>query len=927
MRVWVLGDIRAGDAELIPNERQRRILAALVLAGPSGIGVEQLAVRVWEETEEPPDPVRTLRTYVSRLRAGIGDPDGDLIVTRPGGYALSADPDDIDASVFERRTAEAARELDPYVALELYDEALSLWSGPAFGDLAHVDWFRPEAARLEELRLAAEESRLRLRLDADRHADVSADAERLLSEHPYREQLTAIRAMALYRSGRQVDALAELDRLRGRLREDLGIDPSPELQELEVKILGHDPDLAPGGSGGRRLRGYRLGSRIGEGSYSIVYRSTQPSIGREVAVKVIRRELANERRFIQLFQAEAQMVARLQHPRIVPLHDFWRETDSAYLVMPWLEGGSLAKRLRNGPLQLDETVRVVRHVAAGLDFAHSRGVIHRDVKPSNVLFDGDNNAYISDFGIAFIETTTENENPVVRSAGSPAYAAPEQFADDPLGPGVDIYALAVMTYQLLHGSLPWPESATTLALLRHHRNGLPPLRLGNHPVEQAVNALLRRATATDPADRPAAPSEFATELAAIVSSRPTQTDATVPVNPYRGLAAFEEPDAPFFFGREEIVAHVVDKLRSEPMALLVGPSGSGKSSILRAGAIPALRRQGWLPIVITPSADPIGSLATALESISTDSHSIRADLENSLPLPGIVLRVAPDSPVVVAVDQLEELFTIAPTEDAEAFLTTLASAVTADNAQLRVIASIRADFFGHPLSSPSFGPLAGPATVTIGPMAAEQLAAAISEPARLTGVEVEQALVAQLAADTAGRTGSLPLMQFALTRAWEERSGTTVTVTDYERLGGLTGTLVGSAETLWERLSPVEQDATRRLLPRLVQIGDEVTRRREQVGATVAIDGVDPNLIETLVAARLVTLDRDDATREPTIELSHESLIGAWPRPGALDRGQRHRSVDGPAPACRRVGVGHSRSPRRPPVRRRPSSGSPGSSI
>jgi serine/threonine protein kinase/DNA-binding SARP family transcriptional activator len=882
VRVCVLGDIRAGTSGRpvpISNERQQRILAALVIAGRSGLGVEQLVTRVWDEANEPPDAVRALRTYVNRLRNAMGENGGELVATRPGGYSLAVVPEDIDSAVFERRAADASRELDPFSALELYDEALGLWSGAAYGDLAHLDWVRPEAVRLDELRLSAEESRLLIRLDADRHADVAADVGRLILENPYREQLTAIRATALYRSGRQVEALAGLEQHRARLRDNLGVDPSPELQELEVKILNHDRDLVSSNAGGRRLRGYRLGNRIGEGAYSIVYRATQPSIGREVAVKVIRKELANESDFIRHFEAEAQLVARLQHPRIVPLYDFWREADSAYLVMPWLEGGSLAKRLRNGPLSLEETVRVVRHVAAGLAFAHNRGVIHRDVKPSNVLLDSEGNAYVSDFGIALTEISVADETPVPLAAGSPAYAAPEQLGDASIGAGVDTYALAVMAYELLNGSLPWPESATTATLVQHHRSGLPPLQLSDSRVEHAVNSILTRATATDPADRPATVADFAAELAATISAQPPRTGAAQLVNPYRGLAAFEEPDAPFFFGRKDLVATIVEKISEEPLALLVGPSGSGKSSLLRAGVVPALRSEGSLPVVVTPSPDPVGSLALALESISTAaSGSIRANLEAGDPLAVIVARIAPGSRVVIAVDQMEELFTLATAEDAETFLAALASSVTASGSNLRAIASIRADFFGYPLASPSFGELAGPATVTIGPMRAEQLASAIAKPSRLSGVEVEEALVAELAAETAGRAGSLPLMQFALTRAWDERSGSAMTLADYEGLGGLTGTLVRSAEAIWGRLSSSDRDAARRLLPRLVQIGDEVTRRREEVGWAMSLAGVEPGLVDALVEARLVTLDRDQATREPTIELSHEALIEAWPR-------------------------------------------------
>lgn len=881
MRVNVLGDIRADAGSgpaLISNERQQRTLVALVLAGDAGLGVETLVTRVWDEADEPPDAVRSLRTYVNRLRTAIGQQGSVVVTTRPGGYALAMQPDGLDATVFERIVTRAAHELDPHVALELYDEALALWSGPAFRDLAHLDWVRPEAVRLDEMRLSAEEARLRIRLDAGRHTDVAADAARLMLSNPHREQLTAIRATALYRSGRQAEALGELEQHRSRMREDLGVEPSPELQELEVRILNQDPDLIASHAGGRRLRGFRLGNRVGEGALSIVYRATQPSVGREVAIKVIREELANEKEFIRRFEAEAQLVARLHHPRVVPLYDFWREADGAYLVMPWLEGGSLARQLQAGPLSLEDTVGAVHHVAAGLDFAHGRGVIHRDVKPSNVLLDGEGNAYISDFGIALTEASGDAD-PWPLSAGSPAYAAPEQFGGGSIGPGVDIYALAVMTYELLVGSLPWPESATTATLLHHHRQGLPPVELADDTAAHAVNAILAKATATDPAERFASSAEFAEELAATVSARPARTEVERSVNPYRGLAAFEEPDAPFFFGREDLVATILDNLDREPVTLLVGPSGSGKSSVLRAGVIPALRSGGSLPVVVTPTSDPVGSLASAMESISTTaSGDIRSDLDAGESPVAIIERIAPGSSVVIAIDQLEELFTLAGPEDAERFLAVLAASVTAGPSSLRVIASIRADFFAYPVASPSFGAIAGPATVTIGPMRAEQMATAISEPARLSGVDVEAALIAELTAEAAGRPGSLPLMQYALTRTWDERSGSTLTLEDYERLGGLTGALVRSAESVWASLGTADRDAARRLLSRLVHVGDEATRRREEVGAAMSLPGVGQGLIEMFTDARLVTLDRNQTTREPTIELSHEALIEAWPR-------------------------------------------------
>ena len=163
--------------------------------------------------------------------------------------------------------------------------------------------------------------------------------------------------LALYRSGRQAEALRAYQTTRSRLNDELGIEPSAGLRSLEEMILMNDPSLdlgtevsLPGeeARSGLSLRGYELRDVIGEGAYGLVYRAYQPAVGREVAVKVIRPELANDPRFIRSFETEAQTVASLEHPHILPLYDYWREPDAAYLVTRLMRGGSLADRLGNG---------------------------------------------------------------------------------------------------------------------------------------------------------------------------------------------------------------------------------------------------------------------------------------------------------------------------------------------------------------------------------------------------------------------------------------------------------------------------------------------------------------------------------------------------------------------------------------------------
>src|SRR4029079_1491529 len=151
---------------------------------------------------------------------------------------------------------------------------------------------------------------------------------------------------------------------------------------------------------GRAIRGYALGARLGNGGMGVVYRAVQPLVEREVAIKIILPQYADHPDFIHRFEAEAQLVARLEHPHIVPLYDYWREPGVAYLVMRLLRGGSLHDLLQQGPLPLSLTLRVVDQVGAALHIAHRAGVGHRDLKPANILLDTEQNAYLADFGIA-----------------------------------------------------------------------------------------------------------------------------------------------------------------------------------------------------------------------------------------------------------------------------------------------------------------------------------------------------------------------------------------------------------------------------------------------------------------------------------------------------------------------------------------------
>src|SRR5262249_5807268 len=178
----------------------------------------------------------------------------------------------------------------------------------------------------------------------------------------------------------------------------LQVDGLPgEFPPLRIDRL---PPTPPAVAFGRSVRGYELREEVGSGDFGIVYRAYQPSVGREVAIKIIRPDLVNQPSFVRLFEAEAQLVAQLEHPYIVSLYDYWRDPEGAYLVMRWLRGGSLREALERGPWNVESASRLLAQVGSALAYAHRQGVVHRDLKPANVLLDEDGNGYLSDFVIA-----------------------------------------------------------------------------------------------------------------------------------------------------------------------------------------------------------------------------------------------------------------------------------------------------------------------------------------------------------------------------------------------------------------------------------------------------------------------------------------------------------------------------------------------
>ena len=736
----------------------------------------------------------------------------------------------------------------------------------------------------------------------------------------------------------------------------------------------------------QQVKGYEIVERIGVGGFGAVYRAYQPGIEREVAIKVILPEVSQHPDFIRRFEAEAQMIARLEHINIVPLYDYWRDSRGTYLVMRWLRGGSLADRLKQGAIEIEVTGKIMVQIASALMAAHQSNIIHRDIKPANILQDEEGNAYLSDFGIAKdankIDGSVTGADTII---GSLDYISPEQARSENVTPKTDIYSLGVVLYEMLTGEHPFPNLSSVERFYKHINDPLPDITGLPLKIIDAVNQVIQKATAKKPADRyddvlafadafleaahlkqqpmperlveiltpreqevlqlmvnGLSNKEIADKLVVTLNSiksyqsriyrklgvknrvqaiaRGRELDllygdaampqslldasstviATLPEpeNPYKGLHAFQSADSQDFFGREAITRKLIDRLKEKDQwqrfLAVVGPSGSGKSSLVRAGLIPAIWRgelpgsDRWFTVEMLPGSNPLDELEVALLRVSTEhSGNLKEHLErDARGLLRATQLILPDDDyeLVLIVDQLEEVFTLVEDEaQCEHFLDLLFTAANDQRSCVRIIVTLRADFYDRPLRYPDFGEMLRTRMETILPLSADELERAIVNPAARVGVKFEEGLVPTIIDEVSYQPGALPLLQYALTELFERCDKRTLTHQAYSDMGGTVGALAKRADVLFAEFDDAGREAVHQMFLRLVTLGEgiEDTRRRTPREELRGISD-DPDLmdevIDTYAAYRLLSLDHDPASHQPMVEVAHEAILREWER-------------------------------------------------
>ncbi|MEG4797561.1 CHAT domain-containing protein, partial [Microcoleus sp. LAD1_D1] len=364
----------------------------------------------------------------------------------------------------------------------------------------------------------------------------------------------------------------------------------------------------------------------------------------------------------------------------------------------------------------------------------------------------------------------------------------------------------------------------------------------------------------------------------------------IPPNPYQGLSAFSEEDANFFFGQENFVNKLVEVTQTQPLVAVVGPSGSGKSSVVYAGLIPKLRKEGhWLIESFRPGKEPFLPLASALvrqlEPEAGETQKLReavglaGDLQNGrITLQQVVSRILDRNPgkrLLLVADQFEELYTLCQVkEEQERFVNELLTAITQQN--ITLVLTLRADFYGYVLSYRPFRDALQEFTPQLlSSMKREELQQAIELPAQKLAVQLEAQLTQRILDDVGEEPGNLPLLEFALTRLWEKQINRELTHQAYEEIGGVKKAIANHAEQIYQKLSETEKKQAQRIFVQLVRPGEgtEDTRRI----ATRAEVGEDNwNLVSYLAGyrARLVVTGRQEP--QDTVEVVHEALIREW---------------------------------------------------
>jgi eukaryotic-like serine/threonine-protein kinase len=675
-------------------------------------------------------------------------------------------------------------------------------------------------------------------------------------------------------------------------------------------------DLEPG----TRVAQYELIREVGRGGMGVVYAARDLKLGRRVAMKFLRHV---DREVLDRFLIEARATAQCNHDNIVIIYEVDEYEGMPYMVLEYLEGKSLRDFMgpfgQGAPMPVSRVAELLLPVARALARASELGIVHRDLKPENVIVTHNGQVKVLDFGIAKAlgtpnvrarlasqsessDLTLTREGALV---GTLPYMSPEQMGMDHIDHRSDLFSLGMIMYEMLTGRHPVePLTADALTANLLTPAPLPSLRAALPDAPTDVIRLVDETLKKRKHERIANASEVVRRLEHLLPGRQGRT-LVEGESPFPGLTPFQESDADRFFGRGRDVARMVARVRELPLTGIVGPSGVGKSSFIRAGVGPALKTSGehWEVVTLRPGRAPLAALATIVERFTTrPMGSARANTEPAEAAEteherlierlrtepgylGSLLRSRASSGrsnVLLFVDQFEELYTLVPdAAERRAFTTALAAVADDTAAPLRVIVSMRSDFLDRVGEDARFLEELSRGLVFLSAPDREGLREALDEPLEMVGYQFESPeMVEDMLYALEGTPGALPLLQFAAARLWElrDRERKLLTSESYLEIGGITGALATHADEVVRNMSANAQRLTQKIFRQLVT--PERTRAIVELADiySLADDSAEiSRVLDLLVAARLLVVQKRDATGSGSVEIVHESMTTTWP--------------------------------------------------
>ncbi|MCG8421232.1 MAG: serine/threonine protein kinase [Proteobacteria bacterium] len=672
----------------------------------------------------------------------------------------------------------------------------------------------------------------------------------------------------------------------------------------------HDESLPPLFPPGSTICQYQIICELGRGGMSAVYLARDTKLGRRVAIKLL---LSNDRRVAERFVAEGRATARCAHENIVVVHEVDEHGGNPFMVLEYIKGQTLRTIINQQKLGSRRALELIVPVVRALTHAHEMGIVHRDLKPENVMITDSGTVKVLDFGIAKLLAGDEFSvsSPELRIpagdvsmtmtgafVGTLPYMSPEQMRNEEVDHRTDIWAVGIMLCEMVTGQHPLAPLSRSklvdtadLSVPMPSMSGLVPGKLG---------AIIDRSLIKPKARRTGTARELLAELELLLPSRTQDLSLSEDESPFIGLKAFEESDSDRFLGRASDVASMVTRLRNEPLTAIVAPPGTGKTSLVQAGVIPALKRadEGWEAFVIRPGRHPVAALGHLIDQTMGQAGGTRTSVNRIGPLPdydeqvrrlreepgylGTQLRVLAQKNlgrIALFVDQFEELYTLgADHNERAAFIACLEGAADDATSPIRVILVTRSDFLDRVAKDRQFTTEVTSGLMFMPHLSRDCLREALIRPVEAVGYRFENPHLVESMLDALDDAPSaLPQLQFAATKMWEMRDSERQLLTQdgYDAIGGVTGALANHADTVLATLTAPERELAKSIFEHLVtpERSGAITSMHNLPGDPTEVEQV----IDQLAAAGLLIVEEGRKDQGKTVELIHESLVDSWP--------------------------------------------------